>query len=107
MLQSQHIFILNLFIIFIFIVSYYFSTYVLRFLSIFKVAFPLMKPYLDLKVASTSDPSSDDNLEGDEYGEAPDLVQDPSSSGTPGQPEVYDPWRQNQQVLSSRMSKIK
>ena len=65
-----------------------------------------MKPYLDLEVASTPDPSSDDNLEGDEDGEAPDLVQDPSGTGTPGQPEVYDPWRQNQQVLSSRISKM-
>ena len=76
--------------------------YCLEYLLIFKVAFPLMKPYLDLEATSTPDPSSSDDLEGDDDGETPDLVQDPSGAGTPGQPEVYDPWRQNQQVLLTK-----
>jgi protein kinase C substrate 80K-H len=58
-----------------------------------QVAFPLMKPYLDLELEAEATGDEPADLTGEDGGEAPDLVHSPESE----QPEVYDPWRQNQQ----------
>jgi len=51
------------------------------------VGFALLKPYLDLVEEVVAPPLP---IDADDNEETPDLVQ------SPDQPEVYDPWRQNQ-----------
>ena len=58
------------------------------------VGFALLKPYLDLEQQKEDPtPAATDELEYESGSDLPDIVE----PGKQDEPEVYDPWRQNQQ----------